>query len=188
MTKNEDIKDMLSMLDPQLEEHWTADGLPRVDIIQEIAGGGIDATRKVITDAWPEFNRELATTLLSLPDEDQQDTEKGATKVEVEKRSRLEDAKVARTQAESRLNNLLNERKELSEEIDKAQQDIGRLNTFIDIHTPHNDNQNAIREYIDSQNNLRESRASGRSQMDQAMARRTTRGLQRPAFPPKNHS
>lgn len=54
------IKQALATLDPATEEHWTADGLPRVETVAALVGGGI--TRRDITDADPTFLRPKASS------------------------------------------------------------------------------------------------------------------------------
>ncbi len=49
------IKDALARLDAANDEHWTADGMPRMDVMEELVGTSI--TRKDVTDALPDFSR-----------------------------------------------------------------------------------------------------------------------------------
>jgi hypothetical protein len=58
------IKEALSHLDPANDEHWTADGLPRMDAIVELLGGDTSVTRKDVTDAVPGLTREVAQAQL----------------------------------------------------------------------------------------------------------------------------
>lgn len=57
MSKN--ITDALSKLDPANDNHWTQDGLPRLDTIK-ILSGDPSLTRELVTGAYPDFNRETA--------------------------------------------------------------------------------------------------------------------------------
>ena len=57
MSKN--ITDALSKLDPQNDNHWTQDGLPRLDTIKILAGNP-SLTREQVTAAAPDFNRGSA--------------------------------------------------------------------------------------------------------------------------------
>lgn len=50
------IEEALRQLDPTNDDHWTGDGLPRVDVISGIVGRAV--TRKEITDAAPLLVRE----------------------------------------------------------------------------------------------------------------------------------
>lgn len=53
------ILQALSLLDPENNDHWTADGLPRLDQLSKLSGAKF--TRKDVTNADPEFNREKAS-------------------------------------------------------------------------------------------------------------------------------
>lgn len=81
MTKtNEEILEALLGLSPSNDEHWTADGLPRLDAVENLLGANV--TRKQLTNAAPDFNRAMAQSVV---DEavSQGDTEQpGADKAE----------------------------------------------------------------------------------------------------------
>lgn len=53
------IAEALAQLDPENDEHWTSDGLPRIDVVQKVAGLK-KLSRQEITDADPNFTRETA--------------------------------------------------------------------------------------------------------------------------------
>lgn len=53
------ILEALAQLDPLDDDQWTADGAPRVDVVEKIVGE--DVKRQDIVDADPEFNREKAS-------------------------------------------------------------------------------------------------------------------------------
>lgn len=53
------IIDALSKLDPANDNHWTQDGLPRLDTIK-ILSGDPSLSREAVTAARPDFNREAA--------------------------------------------------------------------------------------------------------------------------------
>ncbi len=52
-----EIKEALAQLDHANDEHWTADGAPRVEVVAELTGNK-DLKRKDITDAAPKFTRQ----------------------------------------------------------------------------------------------------------------------------------
>ncbi len=54
------IKQALESLDPSNDEHWTADGLPLMDVMSELVGGHGNLTRAQVTDASPDFTRQSA--------------------------------------------------------------------------------------------------------------------------------
>lgn len=57
------ITDALAKLDPANPNHWTDDGLPRMDTVK-ILSGDPSLTREQVTTAAPEFNREAALAAL----------------------------------------------------------------------------------------------------------------------------
>jgi hypothetical protein len=63
MTMN--IRQALATLDPENDTHWTADGLPLVDIVSALVGSPVK--RQDITDAAPSLTRDTAAA--RMPDE-----------------------------------------------------------------------------------------------------------------------
>lgn len=61
----EAIRAALAKLDPSNDDQWTGDGLPRIDVVQKLAGVG-NLTRGAITGASPQFSRENPS--LELPE------------------------------------------------------------------------------------------------------------------------
>jgi hypothetical protein len=59
---NEEILEAVKSLDPANDEHWTSDGLPRLDAVENLLGAGV--TRKQVTNAAPDFNRGHAQSLV----------------------------------------------------------------------------------------------------------------------------
>ena len=57
------ITDALAKLDPANPNHWTDDGLPRMDTVK-ILSGDPSLTREQVTTAAPAFNREAALAAL----------------------------------------------------------------------------------------------------------------------------
>lgn len=53
------IVEALALLEVENDEHWTADGLPRVDVVTGLLGE--EVSRKQITEAALEFSRENTT-------------------------------------------------------------------------------------------------------------------------------
>lgn len=53
------IKQALSALNPANDDHWTSDGLPRIDVVSKMVGER-DIRRGDITNADPQFTREGA--------------------------------------------------------------------------------------------------------------------------------
>ncbi len=53
------IAEALSKLDPNNDNHWTSDGLPRIDTVKMLAGNPA-LTREMITAEVPNFSRQIA--------------------------------------------------------------------------------------------------------------------------------
>lgn len=53
------ITDALAKLDPKNDNHWTSDGLPRIDTVKMLAGDPT-LTRESITAEMPNFSRQTA--------------------------------------------------------------------------------------------------------------------------------
>lgn len=64
---NEEILEAVRGLDPQNDEHWTADGMPRLDAVENLLGG--DVSRKQVTNAAPGFTRAVAQELVDALDD-----------------------------------------------------------------------------------------------------------------------
>lgn len=76
MTTANHIQAALVLLVPTDDDHWTEDGLPRMDAMKSLTGDG-SLTRKAVTDAWPGFTRASRLAELqevaSTPDEEDED-------------------------------------------------------------------------------------------------------------------
>lgn len=59
---NEEILEAVMGLQPGNDEHWTTDGLPRLDAVENLLGASV--TRKQLTNAAPDFNRGHAQSLV----------------------------------------------------------------------------------------------------------------------------
>ena len=57
------ITEALAKLDPTNDNHWTSDGLPRIDTVKMLAADQT-LTRESITAEFPEFTRSSAATAL----------------------------------------------------------------------------------------------------------------------------
>lgn len=67
------IKEALLKLDPENDEHWTQDGLPKLDALSEIFGEKV--TRKEATEADPDFIRPTNEEEDEEDDSDDEDDE-----------------------------------------------------------------------------------------------------------------
>jgi len=94
-TSLESIREALSVLEPSQDEQWTADGLPRMDVIETLVGDK-EITRKDVTDADPEFCREEAQKRL---DDAQRALEEAAAEADSEENpDGLQETEKAETQ------------------------------------------------------------------------------------------
>lgn len=59
---NEEIQEALLGLEPGNSEHWTTDGLPRLDAVENLLGASV--TRKQVTNAAPDYNRGRAQSMV----------------------------------------------------------------------------------------------------------------------------
>jgi hypothetical protein len=59
---NEEILEAVQALDPANDEHWTTDGLPRLDAVENLLGAGV--SRKNVTNAAPDYTRGHAQSLV----------------------------------------------------------------------------------------------------------------------------
>jgi hypothetical protein len=63
------LSEAIARLDNTNDEHWTADGLPRIDAIHTLTGDET-ITRKQVTDAVPGYTRMIASQRASVPQPD----------------------------------------------------------------------------------------------------------------------
>jgi hypothetical protein len=72
------ILDALVALDVDNDDHWTAEGLPRLDVMKGLCGGGA-VTRTEVTAANPEFTREVMRANTEEPETEEPETEEPET-------------------------------------------------------------------------------------------------------------
>lgn len=66
------LKEALSKLDPNNQDHWTTDGSPRIDVLKSLMGEeGAGLDRGTVLKEFPDFRK----TNLTLPDESQTNAE-----------------------------------------------------------------------------------------------------------------
>lgn len=207
------ITDALKKLDPENNDHWTSEGVARVDAVTEVLGREI--TRQQITNADHSFNRQSLIDTLSkdLSDSnDSMDTKPIQIKDEVEidatessSGEEVFDNEVdeVHQQMKTNIDDLTKRLAGFDEEIsdlDKSRGDIEKqlLNAqekMINLY-PNSTNGSAIRNYIESQKTIRETRVAnrkkilgaitpnelrGKAPIDEAMSRKNNRGTLRPS-------
>ena len=52
------VKNVLDTLDPENDDQWTESGLPKLDVVSQLAGFKKAITRKELTDIAPQFTRD----------------------------------------------------------------------------------------------------------------------------------
>ncbi len=81
------INEALATLDPADDEFWTGDGMPRINVMQNLTEIS-DLTRAMITDAAPQFTRQTAidaqNDLPAEPDDGDTDQEKSYVEASTE--------------------------------------------------------------------------------------------------------
>jgi len=146
------IAEAISILDHNDDELWTADGLPRMDVIENLIGDA-SIIRKDVTDADPEFCREVcqqryedaqaavedaqaaADKIDEEIEDEQEDKQEEAQKVNPEEAIRDEIQEVGKAIAEIAL-----EQAELAKASDKLKKLQARLQTkTLEQHTPEAD-------------------------------------------------
>ncbi len=182
------IVEALDKLDSTNDEQWTAQGLPRVEIVTALLGVE-ELTRKEITEAAPDFTREAVLEAIALaeiiaePDEDgslvyQVPHDEPEDEYEVEVEAPVpEPVPVVPSQPLTELERLQARLAEKTEEMFKAQRvaevakdeanqlanDVNKLNRTIDRYEKADPNSSTagIRAYIAQQNKNRIARMAG---------------------------
>jgi len=175
-----EILEFLKTLDPQDDEHWTRDGLPRIELVR--AGlNNPEVSREMVTEAAPLFSRLNP----QFPDDDE-DEEGPAEDELAEAANLLQKAELELDRARLR-----------KEAAQKAHDDI-LIKQGIGTEPDHLANQRNIMAHLASQAAQRAEQGvrrrmalslvdvddlRGRSYLDEAMAARRGRGTQRPQYP-----
>lgn len=203
------IQAALGTLDPENDDLWTAEGLPRMDVIEKLVGGTAP-TRKQITEADPEFSRDTAKVRNVTTAQEQLDAE--IKRLEEQERKDHEDTpeKERETKAQispeeelaativalgAEIDEMTSNRSVIDKLLDQMKKQMSNLQAKALIgNTPKADTI-ARMLHIKSQNELRVARhAKGRSimaligkdgmnpksRLDQAYSRKTQRGTKRP--------
>lgn len=199
----EQIIEALRKLDPANDDHWTGQGLARVDVVAKFSGIPT-LTRKDMADVMPLLVRSDAAKLLSQlgiePGEDQPcfdegEPEQGDIATISPDVASLE---YARTQLVSELEQVRQQRSELlATEVDLSAR-VDKLTTEIEVRKPSQTTTDAILTYQKRQNELRAARVNQiKTLIDEGIVDRTATaapidaamkmhrgyGIQRPQFP-----
>lgn len=167
---SEAILQALGKLDPQNDNHWTGDGLPRVETVQYFAADQ-SLTRGSITAAAPNFTREaaFAAATPSTVNQAQEPPVNGsgngapAVKDDEKETSNEDDKEVTLAERLEEERKTLAEMKAVLAEVNgaiaKQQQLVNDLEEEYEAGKPRETNQMAIQGYLESQNRQRAKRA-----------------------------
>ncbi len=144
------ILEALSKLDTNNDNHWTADGLPRIETVRMLAGDqGI--TREQITAEAPDFSRSSAAiTSAETPE---------TPAVEEQAQAEVVDYSEAIEKAKAEVDRLTEIRNEVNDALSKATKDLDDLIDLQHKEGPVETTDTAIQGYLASQRAVLEERA-----------------------------
>lgn len=167
---SEVILQALGKLDPNNENHWTGDGLPRVETVQYLAADQ-SITRGAITEAAPNFTREAALQASGAVNQtngvagssdgggvtpDIKEGVKGTSENEVDKDVTLLEALTKERETLAKMREILREAKK---ELDAQETLVADMEAEYEASKPVENTQTAIMGYLESQRIQREKRA-----------------------------
>ena len=144
------ILEALGKLDPANENHWTADGLPRIETVRMLAGNQT-ITREQITAEAPDFSRSAAV----VPGAEQPTQETPA----VEQQDKVVDYSEAIEKAQAEVARLTEIKNEVEAALGKATKDLDDLIDLQNAEGPVETTDTAIQGYLASQRAVFEERA-----------------------------
>ena len=144
------ILEALGKLDPANENHWTADGLPRIETVRMLAGDQT-ITREQITAEAPDFSRSAAV----VPGSEQPTPETPA----VEQQDEVIDYSEAIEKAQAEVARLTEIKNEVEAALGKATKDLDDLIDLQNAEGPVETTDTAIQGYLASQRAVLEERA-----------------------------
>jgi acid stress-induced BolA-like protein IbaG/YrbA len=171
------IIDALKLLEPTNDGHWTADGLPRVDVLAEMVGDKA-LKRGDVTKAAPTFTRENPTTEVveALEKDEEQDVFQPVEEIGAQAKIKV---KVVQEDLDEQLRVAKEQLIIAQALIDEAQSNYSRVVQKIDdlieiaeSNKKPNENQLAIVEFLAGQQRLREQRAGIKTPVDQVLTNR----------------
>jgi hypothetical protein len=183
------IKEALLQLDPENDAQWTEDGLPRLDVVQEMVGPDYVVTREVINSADSEFCRNKANA--------KNRREPDAVRKSEKKTAETNQA-VTPEVLLSEIGRLVEQRESLNKVIDVKRREYARLIERRERVLAGQDSTKTNIAYVRHQTRLRAAKAAeaakgrellrgidpaslnAKAPIDAAMARKNTRGRNRP--------
>jgi len=185
---NNPVTEALRLLDPKDDSHWTTDGAPRLDVVQALSGVS-DLKRADLVALAPQFTRESMNFGPLFTDE-------GATDGAAPEVDEVEQTRLALVAKQKEIDS---QRAKINAEtaaLKKLQDEADVLTRALEPAGPtHQDNQRSIMAFLAGQNqvridrhNIRQAALRGidpaslnaKSPLDQAMARKRQRGMNRP--------
>lgn len=199
------ILDALASLDSKNDNHWTDDGMPRMETLKFLVGDQM-LTREAVTAAAPGFSRvspSLAPVVVVAPVERNDDAQPGRS---TEQQAEQEEAKsriaTALATARTKLDAARSRKAEADQEHAQALKEVDSL---IEANEKAGGNETlatTLNGYFNRQQqligertarlerlkgvNVKELLSGGRAPIDMAMARKNSRGAQRPVIVPKD--
>jgi len=196
----------LAQLDALDDDQWTADGAPRMEVVQKLIGDEPKVTRQNVTDAAPKFTREnfqleekteVAKADPEFHDEQEKvfDEAQYSTYIATAKPEDLESIEEDIRAELAEVDKFLKDGKDRR---DKVMRLLSVVKTRRGSLKPKDDHGSAVREFIDAQNKNRMQKHVRRdsilrglspadvqamSNLDAAFARNTKRGGKRPTRP-----
>lgn len=183
----------LRELDPLNDDHWTADGAPRMDALEALLGDK-SVTRKEVVEAAPDFNREKAGTLGDESDEEEgqtngsQDEEQEDEKQDPEDRDpdselviptgmseqefvqwlltvKADDLPELEETLKDQLNQIVRGIEQARELLAKTRRAVSATRQRIDQVAPKASNQSAINDFIRAQTEARAAKVARRNEI-----------------------
>lgn len=208
---NQAIQEALKQLDPENNDHWTSDGLPRIDVVANLSGVK-QLKRGDISAAAPTFTQDNPTLEAGeLPPTEQDPDPETLGQDEIGEGPKVEDEEARDEFGDADFDELTGSLKEADAELQRAQEALDAANRkhraiqakrdrILEARErrqgPH-ENQLGIQQFLASQAKLREQRAErarrvqeqlgevpqAKSPLDQSMQRKTGHGQGRKEFP-----
>lgn len=144
------ILEVLSKLDTNNDNHWTADGLPRIETVRMLSGDQ-SITREQITAEAPDFSRSAA--VLPGSEDTKPETQTEAAQAEVV------DYSDAIKKAQAEVGRLTEIKNEVEAALAKATKDLDDLIDLQNAEGPVETTDTAIQGYLASQRAVLEDRA-----------------------------
>jgi uncharacterized protein (UPF0335 family) len=169
-------------LDVNDDNHWTTDGLPKMEVMQNLSGVK-ELTRAQMNEAVPNLSRDAMKAAQGggaplqppkpkvVPDaEPAEDPTFGKTPAEVA--AEVDELEQEKQHLAKQASDILDEIRKLQTAYDETLREVDEVQKQINERTPSGTNSNAIRAYIEASNAERHERATGAAPIDKALGGR----------------